>query len=199
MKLTSEMTEKELRQETRRLEKNISRRMKNVQKELAKVGEGIVKGILSASISAYEKAKKLHSDRLNKLTQDEVKSLYRQLKYVESLKTSNAKYVAKQIKEYTKAKQGKSDSKRVNSYKTIEEKVKSWYKWGQKNKDKYNKILGRLQEHYGGLFQQYKYDIEEELTRRVNSRRGDIDSITQDIIDKIDKYYEEDLESEEWF
>lgn len=206
MLLTNELTEKEMRQEIRRLNKNISRRISNVSKVLKGSEEGVVKDILSSSIEAYNKAKSIQSKGLRNLNEQELKSLYRQLTYTEGLKSSNAKYVAKELKKYEdikkKAKkQGAVKSERADSIETIANTIEAWNRWGRKNKDKYNKIMSRLKERYGGLYQTYKYDIEQMVTEQVNSRKFDVDAITKDVISKIDGYYKEDIsveDVEEW-
>lgn len=206
MLLTNELSEKEMRQEIRRLNKNISRRISNVSKVLKGTKEGVVKDILSSSIEAYNKAKSIQSKGLRNLNEQELKSLYRQLTYTEGLKTSNAKYVAKELKKYedikNKAKkQGAVKSDRAESIETIANTIEAWDRWGFKNKDKYNKVMSRLKEHYGGLYQTYKYDIEQMVTEQVNSRKFDVETITEGVIRKIDEYYKEDISEdvERWF
>lgn len=193
MLLTTELTEKEMRSEIKRLNKNLSRSIANVSKTLKGVEEGVVKDILSSSIEAYNKAKEIQSKGLRRLNNQELKTLYRQLTYTKNLKTSNAKYVAKELRKYQDIKEeSKSKSVRADSVSTIAKTIESWDKWGRRNKDKYNKVMGRLKEQYGGLYQTYKYDIEQMVTDKVNSRKFDVESITRDVISKIDEYYKED-------
>lgn len=206
MLLSNELSEKEMRQEIRRLNKNISRRISNVSKVLKGVEEGVVRDILSSSIEAYNKTKSIQSKGLRNLNEQELKSLYRQLTYTESLKTSNAKYVIKELKKYKdikeKAKkQGAVKSERAEGVATIANTIEAWDRWGSRNKNKYNKVMSRLKEQYGGLWPIYKYDIEQIVTEKVNSRKFDVERITQDVISKIDEYYKEDTtkDVEEWF
>lgn len=206
MLLTNELSVKEMRQEIRRLNKNISRRISNVSKLLKGTEEGVIKNILSSSIEAYNKAKSIQSKGLRNLNEQELKSLFRQLTYTEGLKTSNAKYVAKELKKYKDIKnktkkQGDAKNKRADSIETIANTIEAWDRWGRKNKDKYNKVMNRLKEHYGGLYQTYKYDIEQMVTEQVNSRKFNVETITEDVISKIDEYYKEDISEdvEKWF
>lgn len=206
MLLTNELSVKEMRQEIRRLNKNISRRISNVSKLLKGTEEGVIKNILSSSIEAYNKAKSIQSKGLRNLNEQELKSLFRQLTYTEGLKTSNAKYVAKELKKYKDIKnktkkQGDDKNKRADSIETIANTIEAWDRWGRKNKDKYNKVMNRLKEHYGGLYQTYKYDIEQMVTEQVNSRKFNVETITEDVISKIDEYYKEDISEdvEKWF
>lgn len=206
MLLTTELTDKEMRTEIKRLNKNLKRRISNVSKALKGAEKGIINDILSSSIVAYEKAKNLQSKGLRNLNKQEIKTLYRQLEYTNSLKTSNAKYVINELKKYDKVKEktnkmGSITDGRADGVITITKKIESWNKWGKKNKNKYNKIMSHLREHYGFLFATYKYDIEETVTEKVNSRHGDIDSITKDVIEKIDKYYIEDISNfnKKWY
>lgn len=206
MLLTNELSVKEMRQEIRRLNKNISRRISNVSKLLKGTEEGVIKNILSSSIEAYNKAKSIQSKGLRNLNEQELKSLFRQLTYTEGLKTSNAKYVAKELKKYKDIKnktkkQGDGKNKRADSVETIANTIEAWDRWGRKNKEKYNKVMNRLKEHYGGLYQTYKYDIEQMVTEQVNSRKFNVETITEDVISKIDEYYKEDISEdvEKWF
>lgn len=203
MQLSLELTEKEMRAEIRRLNKNIKRRMSNIEKSISSQKQNVATSLLSSGVRAYSKAAPLLEKGLRKLNAKEVKSLYRQLKYTEGLKTSNAKYVNKALRDINKKRnQAKSSKEEIIKEKepieVVTKLIESYEKWGKKNKAKYNELMNRLQETNPYIFERYKYRIQEEIINKINSRMN-IDKAYDQLMETMDKLYYEEIESSPFY
>lgn len=203
MQLSLELTEKEMRAEIRRLNKNIKRRVSNIEKTLSNQNQNVATSLLSSGVRAYSKAKPLLEKGIRNLSEKEVKSLYRQLKYTEGLKTSNAKYIKKALQDITKKRtQAKSKKEEIIQEKEpieiITNLIESYEKWGKKNKAKYNELMNRLQETNPYTFSRYKYRIQDEIVNKVNSRMN-IDKAYEQIMKMMDELYYEEIESSPFY
>lgn len=180
---SSQLSREELIKEIHRLNYNVGRRVKRIDKALQSVNSQFIVDVLSTTKETYEKIDKSLLKNINTLKTKDMRSVYRQLKGIDTSKLSSTRYVKRQIKELAKSQQ------RADEYSVIGKTIEAWDNWGRKNRDKYNTLIARMKEHYSGIYDKYKYDIQEYITDKVNARIN-IDKITTDLIDIIDAKYE---------
>lgn len=178
-----QLSRKDLVKEIQRLNYNVGRRVKRIDKALQGVNSQFIVDVLSTTKKTYEKIDKSLLKNINTLKTKDIRSVYRQLKGIDTSKLSSTRYVKRQISELAKSQQ------RADEYSVIGKTIEAWDNWGRKNRDKYNTLIARLKEHYSGLYDKYKYEIQEHVTSKVNSKL-DVDKITKDLIDIIDAKYE---------
>lgn len=130
--LASNLTEKEMRQDVRRLIKNISRRVKRIESA----------GDTASQFSAirFRELEKNLPRKLTDLSKQELKNLHRDLRYLQGLKTSYLK----------------GASKAKSSFENIREHLGSLSK---KSQDKFWEIYGKLYNQTSGLLEKFKYEI----------------------------------------
>lgn len=128
-----QLTREDLIREIRRLRGNISKRVKRIERS-----------DIPASTHSVEKFNELVENtpsKLGSLKDKDLRDLYRDYKYLNSLKTSTVKGA-------------------IQSAATIEEVLKHYETLSEDKRSDFNKTLGRVEEHIGhSLFTYYKYDI----------------------------------------
>lgn len=161
--LASKLSPKEMRQESRRLIKNISRRIKRI--------EGLGSSTPQYAVNAYRDLEKKIPNRLTQLSNKELNTLYRDLRYVNSLKSSTVKGAL-----HTQSK-----------FEPIKEKLEVL---SPSTKKKFWEIYGKLYERTSGTMENFKYELFETNIDYIYGGQ-EADKAVADIIEEYDKTLKE--------
>lgn len=152
-----------MRKESRRLIKNLSRRIARI--------EGLGSSAPQYAVNHYRELEKRIPSRLTKLSDKELQTLYRDLRYINSLKSSTVKG-ALQTQE---------------TFEPIKAKLETLSKDKQRA---FWEIYGKLYETAGGTLENFKYVIYETNIDYVLSGK-DVDTAVEEIINEYNKSLEE--------
>lgn len=161
--LASQLTPQEMRKESRRLIKNLSRRIARI--------EGLGNTAPQYAVQKYREIEKNIPKRLTQLSQKELNTLYRDLRYINSLKSSTAKGAMQ-----TQAK-----------FEPIKDKLQVL---SEDKRKKFWEIYGKLYERTSGTMEKFKYELFETNIDYIYSGQ-DTDSAVEEIIEEYDKTLKE--------
>ena len=147
-----EIERDDLIKESQRLYRNISRRLKRIQ-EIEKAPE--------YALINFRKLQEKYPRDIRKLDDKELKSFYRQVKYIDELKSSRIENINKMKETWT----------------PIEEALKIFSK---EAKDKFWEIYGKIYENAPN--ERYKYDVFSVIQQKMMYGE-DVDDIAEQIID----------------
>ena len=148
-----------------------------------------LKNSLGKRIKRIEKAKETYkytAEKYNKLDKNirgksktELNDLYRDLLYINNLKTSRYKGA-------------------INAYRTYQKVEFSLQALSPRYKDKFWEAYGRIYENYGGaITEKYKYIFFEAISERMYMGQS-VDDIAKEIIEKFDAKWEQSGEDDEF-
>ena len=139
--VSSELNSEQLVKEIRKINKNLSRRLNRIEKRGLEVS--------AFAINQYKelKEKMPKGKELRKLDKNELQSYYRDIKYINSLKTSTVK--------------GALNTK--NRFEPVQEKLNAL---SQDKRDKFWEIYGKLYS-YNPYLEKFKYEIFDESIDEV--------------------------------
>lgn len=152
----------EKRKEIRRLQKNLSRRIKNI--------EGLGASAPQYAVNKFREIEKNIPLKLTKLNASKIDDLYRDLKYVSSLKSSTVKG-AKEVQE-------KFEPIHYKINALSEDKRKTFWE-----------IYDKLYSAVGATLENFKYEVLEANVDLMYSGKDD-EAIINDIIESYKKSYE---------
>ncbi len=161
--LASQLSPREMRQESRRLIKNISRRIARI--------EGLGSSAPQYAVNAYRELEKRIPKRLTQLSQKELTTLYRDLRYINALKSSTVKGALQ------------TQSK----FEPIKEKLEVL---SPDTKKKFWEIYGKLYERTSGTMENFKYELFETNIDYIYGGQ-EVDKAVADIIEEYDKTLKE--------
>ena len=161
--LASQLTPKEMRKESRRLIKNLSRRIERI--------EGLGSSAPQYAVSAYRELEKRIPKKITQLSDKELKTLYRDLRYINSLKSSTVKGALQ------------SQAK----FEPIKDKLEAL---SPETRKKFWSIYGKLYERTSGTLENFKYEIFETNIDYIYGGQ-DVDKAVEDIIAEYDKTLKE--------
>ena len=154
------LSQRELREETRRLLTNLSKRISHIE------------GLETApkyAVNRFRDIEKNVPSSLTQLSEKDLRNLYRDLRYVNQLKSSTVK--------------GATEVENV--FEPIKRKIESLQ---QENQRKVFGIYERFFETVGGLASHYKYEVLDYATEAIQSI-GDEDEALINLIKEFDKIY----------
>lgn len=161
--LATQLSPKEIRQESRRLIKNLSRRIARI--------EGLGPSAPQYAVKEYRELEKRIPKRLTELSDKDLFNLHRDLRYINNLKTSTVKGAL-----HTQEK-----------FEPIKTKLEAL---SPETRDKFWEIYGKLFEIMGGTFENYKYELMETNIDYVYGGQ-DVDVAVSDIISEYNRTLEE--------
>lgn len=156
------LTDKELRKEIRRLDKNLSRRIANI--------EGLGSSAPQYAINRYREATK-DIKSLSALSRKQLVTLHRDLRYINALKSSTVK--------------GAKDVQ--TKFEPIRDKLSAL---SPDTRKKFWEIYGKLYESTGGTMENFKYEIFATNIDYIYGGQ-DVDKAVMDIIEEYDKTLEQ--------
>lgn len=167
--LSSQLAPQEMRKESRRLIKNISRRISRI--------EGLGESTPLYAVNLYRDLEKTIPKRLTELSDKDLRTLYRDLRYINSLKSST-------VKGALQAQQ---------KFEPIKAKLSVLSKETQ---DKFWSIYGRLYEKTGGEMEKFKYELFETNIDYIYSGSS-VDDAFEEIINEYNASLEDEDTDEE--
>ena len=157
-----DMTDKELRKENRRLIRNLSARIKNI--------ENLGVTAPKYAVNKFRELEKTIPKRLTQLKTKELRTLYRDLKYISSLKSSSVK--------------GAIDVQQ--KFEPVKEKLNQL---SEPTQAKFWNIYGMLYENTGSTMEKFKYEIFETNIDFIYSGSS-VDNAVEQIINAYDQTLE---------
>ena len=148
-----------MRKESRRLIENVSRRIARI--------EGLGETAPQYAVKAYRELEKRIPDKLTKLSDKELQNLYRDLRYINALKSSTVKGALS-----TQAK-----------FEPIKSKLEAL---SPKTREKFWEIYGKVYERTGGTMENFKYELFEANIDYIYGGQ-DVDEAVNEIIGEYDK------------
>lgn len=161
--LASQLSPQEMRQEIKRLIKNLSRRISNI--------EGLGSSAPQYAVNAYRELEKRIPNRLTQLSQKELTTLYRDLRYINSLKSSTVKGAL-----FTQTK-----------FEPIKAKLDAL---SPDTRKKFWEIYEKLYERTSGTMENFKYELFETNIDYIYGGQ-EVDKAVNDIIKEYDKSLKE--------
>lgn len=161
--LASQLTPKEMRQESRKLIKNLSQRIKRI--------EGLGSSAPQYAVNKFRELEKSIPKRLTQLSKEELTTLNRDLRYINSLKTSTVKGALHTQEKFEPVK-AKLDALSPDTQK------KFW------------EIYGKLYERTSGTMENFKYELFETNIDYIYGGQ-EVDKAVTDIINEYDKTLKE--------
>lgn len=154
-----DLTPEMMREESRVLIRSLKSRIANV--------EGLGASAPQHAVNLFRELEKTIPKRLTSLSDKELRTLYRDLKYINALKSSTV--------------QG---AKRAQ--KTFEPIRTTLESLSKPTQDKFWSVYGRMFERLGGIFEDYKYEIMNADIDYILQGQ-DVDKTTADLIKTFDK------------
>lgn len=160
------LNREELIGEVARLNRNLSRRLKNISKIPNDYR------LENDALSKYEKLKNETNKTPSKMSDKELRSYYRDLKYIDSLKTASYKGAVSA----------------ANNFKSFEKHMSYL---SPNTRDKLWGIYGKLYERHGDVIDRFKYNIFDLIDRKVIGGDMDDESLLNNIISAFENAYGE--------
>lgn len=161
--IASRLTPQEMRKESRRLIKNLSRRIERI--------EGLGSSAPQYAVSAYRELEKRIPKRLTELSSTELTTLYRDLRYINSLKSSTVNGAIQ------------TQSK----FEPIKAKLEALSPDTQKN---FWDIYGKLYERTSGTMENFKYELFEANIDYIYGGQ-EVDKAVEEILSEYDSTLKE--------
>lgn len=161
--IASRLTVKEMRKESRRIIKNLSRRIERIERLGASAPQ--------YAVEHYRKLEKRLPARLTQLSEKELTSLYRDLRYINALKSSTVKGALQTQK----------------TFEPIKQKLEVLSPDSQR---KFWEIYGKLYEITGNTMEGFKYELFETNIDYIYGGQ-DVDTAVQEIINEYDRTLKE--------
>lgn len=156
--LASKLTVKELIKENRRLLKNLSRRIANI--------EALGSPVPLYAVDKFRQLEKTIPKNISRLDRKSLTTLNRDLRYINALKTSTVK----------------GAKKAQETWIPIERNLKIF---SPNNIAKFWEIYNKIYERMGGLTEKYKYELFDTITDFMY-QGSDSDAVVEEIIDQFD-------------
>lgn len=161
--LASKLTPQEMRKESRRLIKNLSRRIARI--------EGLGSSAPQYAVEHYRELEKRIPKRLTQLSQKELTTLYRDLRYISALKSSTVKGA-------------------LQSQKTFEPIKAKLEVLSPEARKKFWEIYGKIYERTSGTMENFKYELFETNIDYIYGGQ-DVDTAVEEIINEYDRTLKE--------
>lgn len=160
--LASQLTPAEMRKESKRLIKNISARISRI--------EGLGSSAPQYAVNRFRQLEQNLPAKLTDLSDSQLRTLYRDLRYIENLKSSSVKG-AKEV---------------AVKFEPIKEKLDAL---SPTTKKKFWEIYGKLYERTSGTMENFKYEL---FAANIDYIYGgqEVDKAVMDIIEEYDKTLE---------
>lgn len=156
------LTADEMRAESRRLYRNISARMKNIR--------GQETPVLNNALDRFRTLQETYIRYTSKMDESTLRKYYRDLKYIDNLKSSTV-------------------AGAIAAKKAVDERLSFKDQFTEKQWKKIENVYNKLVEN-NALLDRFKYDLEKAIGTRVKSRKG-VDAIIEEIERAYGTAYEE--------